>query len=755
MKRLEGKKKLIWIGVLLLGMVISLFFYFRVEASTKLNGIENFPTSYQPYLKEIAKAHPNWKFTALYTDLDWNHVINQENVFGKNLVPKNYSDSWKNTTPGQYNVEIDGGWVDCSRQAVEYCMDPRNFLNEVRLFQFEGLSYDVNTNNLDGIEKILYGTEFYNTKVSYLDSNGNTISMNEKYSDLILKGGQTSAVSPYHLASRIRQEVGPFLSHASISGNVEGYKGLYNFYNIGATSSSDQMGAIKKGLQYAKDGNGASQAVKDKYLIPWNTKERAITGGAIFIGSSYINVGQNTIYLQKFDVNDERGDNLFWHQYMTNILAPYSESRSIYNGYQKSGLLDTPLNFIIPVYNNMPSIPTDNPNISPNDFTQDNTKVYCNASGNVNVRTGPSTSYEVITTVSNQAKMTRIQKGKQQGERWDKVVLENGIIGYIYQTYVSEVPPVEIEKIDVSIDNTTLQKGERKQLKVTISPQEASNHKVIYTSSNPGVATVDEAGNIQAIRSGTTTITVKAEENAVQGQIEIQVYSKVTGIALDQKEIYMQLGDTFQIHATIEPEDANDQTIQYESTNSEVATIDENGVITAKKEGETTLRAISKENQKITAECKLSVVRKMEDSEIHFDSSLNVNSLEISGIDYNSNTAADIRNCITTSLDIEIVNNKNEILKDTDVVGTGSKIKVKENGKVLRQYQIIVYGDANGDGKINSIDLLVLQRHILEIEPIEEIYRKATNINKNGKKPTSVDLLLMQRHILGLQIIEQ
>lgn len=755
MKRLEGKKKLIWIGVLLLGVVISLFFYFRVEASTKLNGIENFPTSYQPYLKEIAKAHPNWKFTALYTDLDWNHVINQENVFGKNLVPKNYSDSWKNTTPGQYNVEIDGGWVDCSRQAVEYCMDPRNFLNEVRLFQFEGLSYDVNTNNLDGIEKILYGTEFYNTKVSYLDSNGNTISMNEKYSDLILKGGQTSAVSPYHLASRIRQEVGPFLSHASISGNVEGYKGLYNFYNIGATSSSDQMGAIKKGLQYAKDGNGASQAVKDKYLIPWNTKERAITGGAIFIGSSYINVGQNTIYLQKFDVNDERGDNLFWHQYMTNILAPYSESRSIYNGYQKSGLLDTPLNFIIPVYNNMPSIPTDNPNISPNDFTQDNTKVYCNASGNVNVRTGPSTSYEVITTVSNQAKMTRIQKGKQQGERWDKVVLENGIIGYIYQTYVSEVPPVEIEKIDVSIDNTTLQKGERKQLKVTISPQEASNHKVIYTSSNPGVATVDEAGNIQAIRSGTTTITVKAEENAVQGQIEIQVYSKVTGIALDQKEIYMQLGDTFQIHATIEPEDANDQTIQYESTNSEVATIDESGVITAKKEGETTLRAISKENQKITAECKLLVVRKMEDSEIHFDSSLNVNSLEISGIDYNSNTAADIRNCITTSLDIEIVNNKNEILKDTDIVGTGSKIKVKENGKVLRQYQIIVYGDANGDGKINSIDLLVLQRHILEIEPIEEIYRKATNINKNGKKPTSVDLLLMQRHILGLQIIEQ
>ncbi len=89
-------------------------------------------------------------------------------------------------------------------------MDPRNFLNEVRLFQFEGLSFDVHTNNLDGIEKILYGTEFYNKKVSYLDINGNTISMNETYGNLILRGGQTSKVSPYHLASRIKQEVGPF-----------------------------------------------------------------------------------------------------------------------------------------------------------------------------------------------------------------------------------------------------------------------------------------------------------------------------------------------------------------------------------------------------------------------------------------------------------------------------------------------------------------------------------------------------------------
>lgn len=736
-------------------IILSIFLiYNKVNASTKLQGIENFPASYQPYLKELAKKHPNWKFTALYTNLDWNYVIDQENVFGKNLVPKNYSDSWKNTTPGQYNVEVDSGWVDSSRQAVEYCMDPRNFLNDVRIFQFEGLSYDATTNNLDGIEKILYGTQFYNTKVSYLDSYGNIYNMTEKYSDLILRGGQTSLVSPYHLASRIKQEVGPFLTHSSISGTVDGFKGLYNFYNIGATSSSEPMGAIKNGLQYAKDGKGASQATKDKYLIPWNTKERAITGGAIFIGSSYINVGQNTIYLQKFDVNDDRGNSLFVHQYMTNVLAPYSESKSIYNGYVNTGIIDTAMTFIIPVYNNMPTIPTQSPGINTNEFIQDNTKVYCNAT-NVNIRTGPGTSYEIITTVTYQNIMTRIAKGNQAGERWDKVILDNGIVGFIYQTYVTELPPVQIEKIDLSIDNTTIQKGETKQLQVTISPQEASSHKVLYSSSNSRVATIDDKGVIQALRPGTTTITVKAQENSVQNQIDITVYSKVTDLKLEQEEIYLQIGESFKITGIIEPDDANEKGIIYSSESPQIASIGEDGTITAHQPGETIILATSRENENIKAECKVIIVRQIEDSEIIFESPLKVNVLEITGIDYNENTVADIRQKIITNLEIEIVNNENKILQDTDTIGTGSKIRFKEDNHILREYTIIIYGDANGDGKINSVDLLVIQRHILEIEQLKEIYKKAANVSRRVAKPTSVDLLVIQRHILTLGMIEQ
>lgn len=276
-----------YIKTFLIIIIITFFFIIIMMnihySADQKEGIDSFPDSYKPYLLELQKKHPNWKFSALYTNLDWKYVIDNENKFGKNLVPKSYSDRWKNTNPGEYNVEVDSGWVDSSRRAVEFAMDPRNFLNEVRIFQFEGLSYDERTNNLNTIEKILYGTEFYNQIVEYKTSSGSTVTMSSKYSDLILSAGKKSQVSSYHLASRIKQEVGPFLSHSSISGTVKGYEGLYNFYNIGATSSSEPMGAIKNGLQYAKDGKGASQATKDKYLIPWNNKDKAITGGGIFI----------------------------------------------------------------------------------------------------------------------------------------------------------------------------------------------------------------------------------------------------------------------------------------------------------------------------------------------------------------------------------------------------------------------------------------------------------------------------------------
>ena len=738
--------------ILLLILLIS--FATVSNAAQRKEGIDSFPDSYKPYLLELQKKYPNWKFIALYTDLDWNYVIDNENQFGKNLVPKSYSDAWKNTKPGEYNVEVDAGWVDASRKAVEYTMDPRNFLNQVRVFQFESLSYDESTNNINAIEKILYGTEFYNKIVQYYDSNGSQITMTSKYSDLILEAGRTSKVSSYHLASRIKQEVGPFLSHSSISGIVPGFEGLYNFYNIGATSSSEPMGAIKNGLQYAKDGKGASQATKDKYLIPWNNKQRAITGGGIFIGSSYINLGQDTVYLQKFHVTSNDGS-LFWHQYMTNVLAPYSESKLIYNGYVNSDLLKDNLSFIIPIYNNMPEIPVQSPAISDSDFVADNTKVYADVSTTLNVRSGPGTSYESITTVDRNAVMTRIAKGVQKGELWDRVQLENGIIGYVFQSYLKEVPEVQIEKINLSASNTTMKKGDSQKLNVEIYPEDAKNHEIEFTSSNTKVLTVDNSGTVLAVGNGTAKITAKAKENSVSSSLEIQVYTPVTDLELNVEQLTIQEGDSFIIIPSIYPIDASNKNVKYSVENQTIAQVTSDGKIIGKSQGTTTITVIT-EDGNITKTITINVVQRIGEDEINWDSSLKVENSMVTGWDATKMTVEQIKNKIQTAYTIEIYNSKNELLTDKQNAGTGSTIRfIDENNVIKMEYHIVLYGDVNGDGKINSTDLLVLQRHILEIDMLKGYFKTAGNINKNGKNPSSLDSLLIQRHILGLKLIEQ
>ena len=685
----------------------------------------------------------------MYTNLDWKYVIDQENIFGKNLVPKSYSDSWKNTKQGEYNVEVDSGWVDASRAAVEYAMDPRNFLNNVRVFQFEELSYYAQTNTISSIEKILYGTEFYNRIVEYKTSSGSNVVTNKKYSELILNAAKTSKVSGFHLASRIKQEVGPFLSHSSISGTVKGYEGLYNFYNIGATSSSEPMGAIKNGLQYAKDGKGASSATKTKYLIPWNTKERAITGGGIFIGSSYINQGQNTIYLQKFHVYDTSDDELFWHQYMTNVLAPYSESKLIYTGYANSNLLGESMSFVVPVYNNMPELPCTSPAIASSDFASDNTKVYADVETTLNVRTGPSTSYEVLTSLKAGEQMTRIAKGKQKGELWDKVKLQNGMVGYVFQTYVAEVPDKQVEKITLSLDKTTINKGETIKLKATISPSDAVDKTLTYTTSNIKVANVSKDGTILGTGSGKATIKATAS-NGVSSSIEIKVYSPVTNILIGTEAIILQEEESFTIEASVFPEDADNQNLQFVSQNAQIAQVTEDGTVTGVSTGETII-TVTAEAEKITKDIKVTVIKKLQEGEIRLEGGLTANGNELTGLENKNNTVNKMLQKIKTNYRIEMYSMDGDKLEGNDLVGTETTIKLfDENNQIVMEYTVILYGDVNGDGKINSVDLLVLQRHILEIQKLEGALWKAGNVRRNGKNPNSVDCLLIQRHILGI-----
>lgn len=178
-------------------------------------------------------------------------------------------------------------------------------------------------------------------------------------------------------------------------------------------------------------------------------------------------------------------------------------------------------------------------------------------------------------------------------------------------------------------------------------------------------------------------------------------------------------------------------------------------MITANAPGSTTI-TLSSEDGYAKTELLVQVVIPWDPNEIIFHSPLVVSGNYIKGLDYLDMYVSSMRQYITTSYTLQFCDAEGNPLQDTDTIGTHSSMYIYDEQDQLRyKYTFILYGDVNGDGKINSTDLLVLQRHILEIEPLKETYLLSGNISKNGKNPSSVDSLLIQRHILGLSIIDQ
>lgn len=296
-----------------------------------------FPYEYRAALIELHQKHPQWKFVPFYTGLDWDYVIDNEMVPTRNLVYWTAPDEWKSKAEGDYDPvtgtyigKSGPNWLQASRTAVEHFMDPTNFLDEKSIFMFEQLTYDTGTHVQNGVEAILKGTWMYANALE----DGSWPSYASAFMEIALQTG----VSPYHLASRIRLEQGVAGTSRLISGVEPGYEGYYNYFNVKASGATNEE-IVKNGLTYAKN-NG------------WNTRFAALLGGARVISGSYISKGQDTLYLQKFDV-DPSYNGLFSHQYMQNVQAPYTEGRKVYDAYKAIGNLENNFVFKIPVYNKM------------------------------------------------------------------------------------------------------------------------------------------------------------------------------------------------------------------------------------------------------------------------------------------------------------------------------------------------------------------------------------------------------------------
>ena len=304
---------------------------------------QGFPESYKPYLRTLHERHPKWIFTAQKLGVDWNTALKEECVVGRNLVHSSALASWKSMEKGAYDFNggywygLDGSWVAASKEIIMYYMDPRNFLNDTYIFMFENQSYDPSYQTESGVKTILADT-FMSGSYTCPDTK-----KKYTYSQTFMDAAKKSGVSPYHLASRCRNEQGVNGAPQSL-GTVKGYENYFNFFDIQAYATST-MTAAEMGCKYAKTTNPT-------YLLPWTNQYKSIVGGSIFLGTGYITKGQDTLYLQKFDMVDG-GNGLYYHQYMTCVFGQANEAISLKNAYSQD-ILNSAMEFKIPVYNNMP-----------------------------------------------------------------------------------------------------------------------------------------------------------------------------------------------------------------------------------------------------------------------------------------------------------------------------------------------------------------------------------------------------------------
>lgn len=403
------------------------------QRTTSLDGLTNekYP-GVLALINELKKSHPNWTFTILYTGLDWTTVIyNETEAHHRRSLVQNSSSAWVCETCGN-NVYDNGSWYCASKAAVAYYMDVRNWLNENYIFTFETLSYDESTQTIEGVNKILAGTFMDVSNITYIDTEGNSQTIEKSYAQIIMECAKEYGISPYHLAARIKQEQGKGNS-ALISGNYTytdadentctDFVGYYNYFNIRASGDGETT-IIKNGLTHAKNKG-------------WTSPELAIRGGASFLVAEYIGNYQDCLYLEKYQVDSAGG--LYSHQYMQNISAPYSEGTSTYSAYKGMGLTDCGFNFIIPVYENMPTTVSPRPGAVTMEMVTENVKV-TTAYSDLKIRENASNSGLIKAYVKKGTILLRIEKAtvmSEDGRYWDKVAYIKDtevIIGYAART---------------------------------------------------------------------------------------------------------------------------------------------------------------------------------------------------------------------------------------------------------------------------------------------------------------------------------
>lgn len=358
---------------------------------------------YKESLENLKLAHPNWNFKFLYTGLNFSDAVSGEyEVRSANLVPTSYGGEWISGT-----TLYDTGWYGASEKAIARFMDPRNFLNEVDVFQFQDVNdYLYGVCTLEGIQEQV-NNSFLKDYATDID----TACRNEN-------------VNPYYIIARLFQENGRNPKNGTYKMNGGDGKYYYNPFNIGATGDS-------KSEVY---NNALARAKREG----WDTMVKALQGGIYFCKKNWLENYQNTLYQNKFDIDSTNGTSLYSHQYMQNLFGAYNEAKSLQGMYDRTGRLDSDFTFIIPLYENMPKDLSPEPKNN-----QESYIINVKTTGTeIRIRKEASTDSEILREIADKGTvLLSVQRGINSN--WHKVVTKDGLIGYVSGAWLEQVDDVK------------------------------------------------------------------------------------------------------------------------------------------------------------------------------------------------------------------------------------------------------------------------------------------------------------------------
>jgi len=499
------------------------------------------------------------------------------------------------------------------------------------------------------------------------------------------------------------------------TGCIEGW------YYIYLPNSSTNKGYICAAYLKVEEG-----IATDKYLRPWLTPKLSIIGGAIFTGESYISKGQFTSYLIKYNVNPNSAYSLHTHQYMINIRAPYSQASSTYTSYSNSGMINQPLIFSIPVFNNMPAKTElynyNPPNKGQTEITDEDFEAYLDA------QKFPD-HYKPYLRKIHTDHPNWVFEAMLTGINWDTAVSKQKAVGAIDST--------DTRYCDASSGSCI--KTEGNWYKPTtaataffLDPRNFMDERYILQFEKLSFSEIIKESDVQFVLNNTFMSGVSSVDGQTYASMFIEAGRK----------------------ANVNPVYLASKSRQEVGVNGSTATSGKQftyqGVTYQGLYNFYNIGAVSSAANPVLA----GLVWAAGGSSIPIVNT--TTTLELTGVE-NINVGlfmTELKKELDKDISnytVKVVDRNNQVIPDQGNLGTGSKITVTTADETII-FNIVVPGDITGTGNINSADLLAIRKHLLGTGTLTGLYLKAADINGDGKV-NSADLLALRQHLLGQKII--